>query len=186
MKPLFATAIVACGIACVAAPPALFAQQKTAKECREEWRANKDANKKAGVTEKDYVAKCRGEAAAATSPAAPTAPHPSAAPARHAKTAQQGRDATPPHKHAHNKAGVTEKDYVANGRGEAAAAPSPATPAPPAAAPAQAPSTTTARPAPSAAAPPAPAPAAPPATQSKQAPTAAAPSGANQFANEAQ
>src|SRR5262249_58623797 len=122
MKPLFATAIVACGIACVAAPPALFAQQKTAKECREEWRANKDANKKAGVTEKDYVAKCRGEAAAATSPATPTPPHPSAAPAGQANTAKQRRDEWRADKDANNEAGVTANDYDARFRAAEAAA----------------------------------------------------------------
>ena len=42
---------------------AAIAQQKTAKECREEWRANKAANQANGVTEKAYVAQCRGGAA---------------------------------------------------------------------------------------------------------------------------
>jgi hypothetical protein len=43
----------------------LFAQQKTAKECREEWRVNKAANQSNGVTEKAYVVQCRGGAAPA-------------------------------------------------------------------------------------------------------------------------
>src|SRR5271169_2377256 len=65
-----------------------IAQQKTAKECREEWRANKAANQASGVTEKAYVAQCRGGAAAAQPTAAPVpppapapAPAPTAAPA---------------------------------------------------------------------------------------------------------
>ena len=53
-----------------------FAQNKTVKACQEEWRANKAANEAAKITEKDYVAKCRAEAAkpaAATTTAAPAA-----------------------------------------------------------------------------------------------------------------
>src|SRR5580698_5862221 len=60
------------------------AQQKTAAACRDEWRANKAANQANGVTEKAYVAQCRGGAAPAqttAAPAAPPAPAPSAAPA---------------------------------------------------------------------------------------------------------
>ena len=61
-----------------------IAQQKTAKECREEWRANKAANQASGVTEKAYVAQCRGGAEPAQSTAAPVpppVPAPTAAPA---------------------------------------------------------------------------------------------------------
>ena len=58
------------------------AQQKTAKECRDEWRANKAANQASGVTEKAYVAQCRGGAESAQPTAAPVpAPAPTAAPA---------------------------------------------------------------------------------------------------------
>jgi hypothetical protein len=61
-----------------------IAQQKTAKECREEWRANKAANQASGVTEKAYVAQCRGGAEPAqptAAPVPPPAPAPTAAPA---------------------------------------------------------------------------------------------------------
>ena len=63
-----------------------IAQQKTAKECREEWRANKAANQASGVTEKAYVAQCRGGAEPAQPTSAPVpapapAPAPTAAPA---------------------------------------------------------------------------------------------------------
>jgi hypothetical protein len=51
--------------------PAL-SQQKTVKACQDEWRANKDANQAAGITEKAYVDKCRAGGAAATPPAAAT------------------------------------------------------------------------------------------------------------------
>ena len=55
---------------------------KTIKECQEEWRANKAANEAAKVTEKDFVAKCRAEAA---KPAATTTAAPAAAPKTMAK-----------------------------------------------------------------------------------------------------
>lgn len=63
-------------------PPAL-AQQKTIKACQEEWRANKEANQAAKITEKAYVEKCRAEsgkpAATTTAPAKPPAATPPAA-----------------------------------------------------------------------------------------------------------
>ncbi|HYM30698.1 MAG TPA: hypothetical protein VEU47_05325 [Candidatus Cybelea sp.] len=73
-----------------------FAQQKTAKECRDEWRANKADNQAKGITEKAYVAQCRGgtasqpQAAPAAAPPATTAPAaaaPAAKSAGPAKTA---------------------------------------------------------------------------------------------------
>jgi hypothetical protein len=48
-----------------------IAQQKTAKECREEWRAHKAANQAQGVTEKAYVDQCRGGPTTATPAASP-------------------------------------------------------------------------------------------------------------------
>jgi hypothetical protein len=128
MKTLFGATMVAVFIACVAAPPPALAQQKTAKACREEWRASTDPGK---GTEKDYVAKCR--AAGAAAPSAPAAaPSAAAAPAGGAKTAkacrEEWRASTDPNK-------GTEKDYVARCRGGAAAA-APAAPAAPAATPA--------------------------------------------------
>ena len=68
----------------LALSPLAIAQQKTAKACQEEWRANKAANQANGVTEKAYVAQCRGGAAPAqttAAPAAPASPAPTAAPA---------------------------------------------------------------------------------------------------------
>jgi hypothetical protein len=172
MRILLATVAVALGVACVIAPPAVFAQQKTAKECREEWRANKDANKASGVTEKDYVAKCRGTAAAATPGAAPAA-----APAGQAKTVKQCEEEWRANKDANKAAGIKQKDYVAKCRAGTTAQPSAAAPAPSTAAPA-APAPP---PAPSAAAPAAPAPA-----PKSSPPAAAAPAGTNQYSAEAQ
>jgi hypothetical protein len=51
---------------------ATFAQEKTAKACRDEWKANKADNQAKGITEKAYVAQCRTDAKAATPTAAPT------------------------------------------------------------------------------------------------------------------
>ncbi|MGA8965076.1 MAG: hypothetical protein WB525_11365, partial [Pseudolabrys sp.] len=45
-------------------------QQKTAKACRDEWRANKADNQAKGITEKAYVTQCRsGGTIAAPAPA---------------------------------------------------------------------------------------------------------------------
>ena len=64
----------------------VIAQQKTVKACQDEWRANKDANQAAGVTEKAYVDKCRAGTAATppaakpvAAPAKPAAPSPAPA-----------------------------------------------------------------------------------------------------------
>ena len=46
-----------------------FSHAKTVRACQEEWRLAKAANQAAGITEKDYVAKCR--TAAAKKPADP-------------------------------------------------------------------------------------------------------------------
>ena len=77
------------------APTAAATGQKTAKECREEWRANKAANQANGVTEKAYVAQCRGGAAPAQTTAAP-APPPAPAPAPTAAPAAPSRPGPPP------------------------------------------------------------------------------------------
>src|SRR5947208_3381881 len=61
-----------------AASPPQASGQKTVKACQEEWRADKAANQAKGITEKAYVAQCRGGGATAqpapppTSPPAPT------------------------------------------------------------------------------------------------------------------
>jgi hypothetical protein len=55
-----------------AAPAPAAAGQKTAKACRDEWRANKDANQAKGITEKAYVTQCRaGGTVASPAPMAP-------------------------------------------------------------------------------------------------------------------
>jgi hypothetical protein len=84
MKSLFLATICAVALGTMALSPSAHAQTKTVKECQAEWRANKDANQKAGITEKDYVAKCR---AGTAPPPAPT-PAPAPAPAPKPKTEQ--------------------------------------------------------------------------------------------------
>jgi hypothetical protein len=151
--------------------------QKTVAACRDEWRANKAANQAAGITERAYVAQCRGGAAPAqttTAPAAPPFPAPPATPATGQKTAAACRDEWRANKAANQAAGITERAYVAQCRG--GAAPTQTTAPAPAAAPA-APA-----PAPTASAPPSsstPAPARPSTLPSNEL-------GANEFATEAQ
>src|SRR5262249_20916601 len=73
-------ALIFAGLAFSATPS--FAQKKTVKTCQEEWRANKGANEAVKITEKDYVAKCRADAAkpaGTTTTAAPAAAPKSAA-----------------------------------------------------------------------------------------------------------
>ncbi len=167
--------------------PAL-SQQKTVKACQDEWRANKDANQAAGITQKAYVDKCRaGDAAGTPAAATPTtAPTPAATTpaASGQKTAKACRDEWQANKAAYQAGGVTQKAYVDKCRaGETVALPAaPATaPAPTTAAPTPAP--TMAAPAPTPASKPTPVstPAAKPASTAATAAT-----GANEFTAEAQ
>jgi hypothetical protein len=170
------------------------AAKKTAKQCRDEWRANEEANKKNGITESAYVKDCRAGTTTAAQPATPSATTPATTPAAAAKkTAKQCRDEWRANEAANKKNGITESAYVKDCRaGTTTAQPAnapattPAATAPPARAPASAPPSQTAAPAvPPPAQTAAPAPKAAPAH--KPAPTtAAAPTGANQFAAEAQ
>jgi hypothetical protein len=73
----------ALGSVLAAVPASAQQKQKTVAACQAEWRANKADNQAKGITEKAYVAQCRGGSAAsaatgATNNAAPSA---SAAPA---------------------------------------------------------------------------------------------------------
>jgi hypothetical protein len=162
-----------------------IAQQKTVAACREEWRANKATNQANGVTEKAYVAQCRGGAAPAptAAPATPPAPAPAPAATSGQKTAKECREEWRANKAANQANGVTEKAYVAQCRG--GAAPTKTTKAPPSS-PAPAPTAAPAAPAPAptAAAPPSrPAPPPPP-TAGPAASVPANPAGANGFSTE--
>ena len=76
MKAPFFAAACAALVAFVSISSPSIAQEKTVKQCQDEWRANKAENQAKGVKEKDYVAQCRG-AAAATPPASAPAQAPS-------------------------------------------------------------------------------------------------------------
>jgi hypothetical protein len=179
------------------------AQQKTAKQCNEEWTANKATIQASGKTKKVFVAECRGQATAAPTaapkPAATAAPKPprtaAPSPAANVKTAKQCNEEWTANKAAIQASKKTKKEFMAECRTQPAgastttAAPSPATP-PPAAAPAR----------PSTAAPAAPPPTGAPARQPSTAAaptatpppattrpsTAATPAAAGQFSTEAQ
>ncbi len=172
------------GVALLMSPA--FAQEKTVKACQDEWRANKADNQAKGVTEKAYVAKCRGGDSAAKpapAPAAATAKEKkekkttaAAAPAAAQKTVKACQEEWRANKADNQAKGITEKAYVTQCRaGTAAAQPAPA-PAPE--------KKTTAAPAPA----PAPAPEKKTATVPAAPPPAASttPTGANQYATEAQ
>jgi hypothetical protein len=108
---------------CAASGPAL-SQQKTVKACQDEWRANKDANQAAGITERAYVDKCRVGAAVAA-PAATPAATPAAAPVAGQKTVKACQGEWRASKDAFQAGGVTEKAYVDKCRaGETVAIPS--------------------------------------------------------------
>jgi hypothetical protein len=197
MKKHIAAVMCSAVLAFVTFSPHAIAQQKTAKACQKEWRANKAANQANGVTEKTYVAQCRGAVAPTAAPAVPTAPAPAptaAAPrirpaptVAGQKTAKACRDEWRANKAANQAAGVTEKAYVDECRGGAAPTQPTAAPAEPPA-PAPAPRAAPAAPAstPTAAAPPA-RPLPPPTPTARQAPsTPGTPAAANEFATEAQ
>jgi hypothetical protein len=68
MRRQIAAALCSAALGFTAPSSFAIAQQKSAKACLEEWRANKAAKEGNGVTEKAYLAQCR--AGAATQPAA--------------------------------------------------------------------------------------------------------------------
>jgi hypothetical protein len=168
-------------------PSHTMAQQKTVRACQEEWRANKAANQARGITEKAYIAQCRGGGAAAAPTA--TAPSPAATAPTGAqtptsqKTVRACLEEWRANKAANQASGITEKAYVAQCRGGGVtaaptAAPSAPAPTPSAATPGSTPATTTSRPTSK----PGTTAAAPPTTP----PAAGTPVGAGQFATEAE
>jgi hypothetical protein len=181
MRRQFAVVMCSAVLGLMALSSQTTAQQKTIKACEEEWRANKAANQASGVTEKAYVAQCRGGAAPVAPTAAPIAsPAPAPAPTAGTtgqKTVKACEDEWRANKAANQANGVTEKAYVAQCRGGAAPAqPTAAAPVPP---PATTPAPTTAAP-PSRPVPP------PPATAQPAPSVPASPVGANEFSTEAQ
>jgi hypothetical protein len=92
MKTIFGAATAAALLGLFLIPTATFAQQKTAKACEDEWRANKASNQTKGITEKAYVEKCRASPTTAA-PAAPAVTTTSAKPP--APTAEKPAAAKP-------------------------------------------------------------------------------------------
>jgi len=84
MKRQIAAALCSVVLGLMASSPIAIAQQKTAKACLEAWRANKTANEATGLTQKAYMAQCRGGGASAQPAAAPATPATLAAPSRNA------------------------------------------------------------------------------------------------------
>lgn len=75
--------------------PAL-AQQKTAKQCNEEWKANEAALQASGKTKKEFVAECRGTAPATSGATVPGATQaPAAAPKTATKPPATGKTGAP-------------------------------------------------------------------------------------------
>ena len=130
MRILLGATLAALVITSIVAPSALLAQQKTVRECRDEWRASTDPAK---GTQKDFVAKCREERT--TSPAVPPGKTPATG---QVKTAKECRDEWRANKDANKKAGITQKDYVTKCRGGDAAQPTTPPASPSATAPAAA------------------------------------------------
>jgi len=88
-------AVAAVGGMVVLGDAPAFAQQKTAKQCADEWRANKADNQAKGILEKDYVTRCRaGSAAAQPAPAAAPAATPAPAAAATPAAAPKPRETT--------------------------------------------------------------------------------------------
>jgi hypothetical protein len=60
MNMKFVAAIGVVMVASAVAPSQTLAQQKTIEACQQEWRANRAVNQTNGITEKSFVAQCRG------------------------------------------------------------------------------------------------------------------------------
>src|SRR5262245_9955099 len=95
------------------------AQQKTVKQCSDEWAANKAAIQASGKTKKIFVAECRGQATTAPQPAAPAAPKTRAVapgPAANVKTAKQCNDEWTANKAAIQASKKTKRQFMADCR----------------------------------------------------------------------
>jgi hypothetical protein len=135
-------AIAAIGGAVALCNTAAFAQQKSARQCAAEWRANKADNQAKGILEKDYVAQCRAGATTAQPATAPAAaPAPTTTTTTAQKSARQCAAEWRANKADNQAKGILEKDYVAQCRAGATTAQPATGPAP---APAPTATTTTA------------------------------------------
>ena len=71
MRNRFVAAICSAFIGLAMVSTQAFADQKTVKACQDEWRANRADNTAKGITQKDYVAKCRADSASVQPKTAP-------------------------------------------------------------------------------------------------------------------
>jgi len=121
-----------CGFLAFSSPA--VAQQKTAKDCTAEWRANKAGFQSQGITERAYVAGCRSGSPATPTAAAPSpspmAPPPAPSAAGQQKTAKACTEEWRANKAGFQSQGITERAYVAGCRSGSPATPTAAAPAP--------------------------------------------------------
>jgi hypothetical protein len=68
MKMIFTAVLCAASVACMTLAPPAVAQQKTAKQCNDEWAADRAAIQASGKTKRVFVAECRGVPVPATTP----------------------------------------------------------------------------------------------------------------------
>ena len=96
MKPLFAGILCTALLGVLYGAPAALAQEKTIKECRAEWQANKAENQAKRITEAAYIAQCRAGSSSATTPMPPaTATAPAAASTAEPRTSSVPTAASP-------------------------------------------------------------------------------------------
>ncbi len=101
-RPYFFIQCIAALVSVSMLATAAYAQQKTAKACETEWRANKTTIQASGKKKKDFITECRAETAqtTATAPANPPAqtrsPKPPAQAAAPASPQATPVPATPP------------------------------------------------------------------------------------------
>jgi len=60
MKTMFTAALCAAAVGLLALSPSALAQQKTTKQCNDEWTTDKAAIQASGKTKRVFVAECRG------------------------------------------------------------------------------------------------------------------------------
>jgi hypothetical protein len=139
MMSRFIALVLLAAITALASFPA-DAQQKTVKQCNDEWAANKVKLQASGKTKKAFVAECRGQVTAAApkpSRAAPKPPGTAApSPAANVKTAKQCNEEWTANKAAIQASKKSKKQFLAECRaqpaGTATAKPAPSTATPPA------------------------------------------------------
>src|SRR2546430_4252791 len=73
MRTMCTMAVSAAVMGLLACSQPVLAQQKTARQCSDEWAANQDALQASGKSRRAFVAECRGVPLAAAAAAAPAA-----------------------------------------------------------------------------------------------------------------